>query len=97
MTRIVTDATDFWNAKVAKRAPRPPSNGSKCGAFPRFSPNLCQSVKSVDVFLRNLRYLWFLLTEAEQLRFPDFGASRVRQNWRDHSFNQRSMTTLVWV
>ena len=67
MTRIVTDAADFWDAKAANRVPKPPGNGWKCGAFPRFSPNLCQSVKLVDVFLRNLRNLWFLLTEAEQL------------------------------
>ncbi len=67
MTRIVTDATDFWDAKAANRVPKPPGNGSKGGAFPRFSPNLCQSVRSVDVFLQNLRHLWFLLTEAEQL------------------------------
>jgi len=32
-----------------------------------FSLNLCSSVKSVDVFLRNLRNLWFSLAKAEQL------------------------------
>ena len=44
------------------------SNGSEPGAFSRFLLNLCQFVKSVDVFLRNLRNLWFSLAEAERLR-----------------------------
>ncbi len=35
--------------------------------FRLIGANLCQSVKSVDIFLRNLWNLWFLPAWAEQL------------------------------
>ncbi len=44
---------------------RPLSHGSEQGVSRR---DLCSSVKSVDVFLRNLRNLWFFLAKAESLR-----------------------------
>jgi len=54
--------TDFEVAKVVKMQTRRETKGILC-----FSLNLCSSVKSVDVFLRNLRNLWFSLAKAEQL------------------------------
>ena len=76
MTRSVTDAHGFLGCQNRQDDAKRAKKRREALCLLCFSLNLCQSVKSVDLFLRNLRNLWSLLAKAEQLLFVNFFAAQ---------------------